>query len=1103
MNFGKLFLLLSWVILGWQVCDAQQYNFQKYSLEEGLPQSQVRTMLQDRRGVIWLSTEIGGVCRFNGLEFELFRPEDNFFREVRKILEDSQGNLWFIGYNGVKIYDGRQLRFLGIAQGYLPVSDNQMIRAFEDKHNKGKIWIISIHIPQNRRSILYFEKGKFVNFNSQNPQLSEQDKHLDMFQDQSGDIFFTTSQGLFRYDGKDLKRFDNQYLSLISKHQISLVSEDSKHRLWLKTYDGEAYHVFVFEGNRLTEINLPINSPDLFYVNHFFEDSQHEIWILTAGAGFLKSNRNTFQHFTTQNGVSYDNFTDIIEDHEGNIWLATNGGGINKFEDRFINYGEKEGLKDLIIWSVLQDSRGGYWIGTHRQGIAFWNGSQFTHYLENANLDRVKRMIELNDGSFLLATYNGLWQYDRQNIRNVSEIYGIDPNTRLHDILKDGNKLWLSTFTHGAVMYDSQKTQYFDESTGLSSNFVFHVLKDRKGIYWFSTGNSISSYDGKRIINYTEKNKVKAIIHRQGAEDAAGNLWFATTEGLAYVIRNQKSFNIQYLGIKEGISSHIVYSVLADKQGNIWAGTQNGVDKITIGKNGRILNIQNFSTKEGFIGIENNTAANYTDRQGNLWFGTIKGVMKTNPESETSREYPPLAYLTRIKLFLQDIDWESKKYQKYHSGLKAWSQLPQDLVLPYAQNHLSFEFEGLNFKSSNKIRYQWKLHGVDVDWTPFSKQRQAVYANLSPGSYVFEIRAISSDGTMSQKSSTFSFEIQAPFWQTWWFSTLLLLAFVAVIYGGFRIRIQQLQAQKYRLEQLVDQKTAEIREQKDEILVQNEELSQQQEEILAQKDAIQEINQTLLRQNTMINKSIQAAKTIQEAILPFSERMKSTLQEYFVIYHPKDVVSGDFYWLQQIENKVFIAVADCTGHGVPGAFMSMIGSILLDKIIQVERIFEPNKILEDMHLQIKRALKQDSTHNNNGMDMALLVFEKISDGNYKVVFAGAKRPLLYVKPEVGRMEILKGDRKSIGGIQNEKLPFHNHEIILQEDSIIYLGTDGFEDQNDLKRRKFGEQKLIHLLEQNAFQDLHTQKNILENALSDHMTGTSQRDDILLIGFKLP
>lgn len=311
-----------------------------------------------------------------------------------------------------------------------------------------------------------------------------------------------------------------------------------------------------------------------------------------------------------------------------------------------------------------------------------------------------------------------------------------------------------------------------------------------------------------------------------------------------------------------------------------------------------------------------------------------------------------------------------------------------------------------------------------------------------------------------------------------------------------------IQEQKDTLEQKVLERTKELDLSNKELVVQEEELRQNMEEIQAIQEALESQSQELSTQNRQIRSSINAAKTIQQAILPYESKREELLKDYFIIYQPKDIVSGDFYWLNHIRNKTILAVVDCTGHGVPGAFMSLIGNTLLDKIVRVWEILNPADILSKLHNDIQIMLRQEETNNNYGMDMVVITWETLKNNNIELRFAGAKNSIYYLEPNSQEIKELKGDRQSIGGKIKTKLRFTTHTLEIPRNTYLYLGTDGLEDQNNLKRKKFGHKRLIALLLENAIHPFHKQKEILENTLEAHMKDATQRDDILWMGFKV-
>ncbi len=274
--------------------------------------------------------------------------------------------------------------------------------------------------------------------------------------------------------------------------------------------------------------------------------------------------------------------------------------------------------------------------------------------------------------------------------------------------------------------------------------------------------------------------------------------------------------------------------------------------------------------------------------------------------------------------------------------------------------------------------------------------------------------------------------------------------------------------------------------------------------------ANKKINQQKLwleKQNKEIRASIRYAKTIQQAILPGDNELEKHFKS-FIIYMPKDIVSGDFYWTSTQENgktiTVYFAVVDCTGHGVPGAFMSMIGSRLLDEIVNEKMISSPAEILRLLNTMVRTALRQEETDNNDGMDLALCKLEIYPDSKRKLTFAGAKRPLYIIKNTANKLITHRGDRKSIGGysLSKKEIKFTNFDIDMEKGDMVYVFSDGIIDQNSPDRKKFGRVRLEEALIDCAKLDPKEQKKVIEKRLIDYMQNEEQRDDITLAGLKI-
>jgi serine phosphatase RsbU (regulator of sigma subunit) len=282
----------------------------------------------------------------------------------------------------------------------------------------------------------------------------------------------------------------------------------------------------------------------------------------------------------------------------------------------------------------------------------------------------------------------------------------------------------------------------------------------------------------------------------------------------------------------------------------------------------------------------------------------------------------------------------------------------------------------------------------------------------------------------------------------------------------------------------------------------SKQLERQNRELEIQGQGLEKANYLLSMQNLEITASINYAKRIQEAILPAAKKVKDHFEDYFLIYKPKDIVSGDFYWMERMDNKIYFALIDCTGHGVPGAFMSIIGNRLFNEVFFTKKITDPAQFLEALDIGIKEILRQEVTENNDGMDVCFCCFERIEDNKLKVRFAGAKRPLFYYMTDKDEIALLKGDRKPIGGKYYHDVIFTNKEIILTKGDVLYLTSDGYTDQNGPEMKKLGTKRLVDILKENATKPMSVQKKALETELDTHQEGEDQRDDITIIGIKL-
>ncbi|MCR5453442.1 MAG: SpoIIE family protein phosphatase [Bacteroidales bacterium] len=297
---------------------------------------------------------------------------------------------------------------------------------------------------------------------------------------------------------------------------------------------------------------------------------------------------------------------------------------------------------------------------------------------------------------------------------------------------------------------------------------------------------------------------------------------------------------------------------------------------------------------------------------------------------------------------------------------------------------------------------------------------------------------------------------------------------------------------------------AAIKEQNDVLSEQHKQLEEQAQKLTEAFQELEIRNKQITTKTNYITDSIKYAQTIQQAMLPGKEQMLAFFDN-FIVYRPKDIVSGDFYWLSMTPEYTFAAVGDCTGHGVPGAFMSMIGIRLLGELINENKIYNTSIILETMHEKINSALKQDVSENNDGMDIAICRFKRVQgeEWQWEMQYSGAKQPIFIYRKATKEVETVEADRRGIGGESYAEVFFFNeHTVHLYNGDRIYMTTDGIKDQNNIMRKRFGTARVKTMLATTYTEKIEDQKMFVDTLLNNWQGLEEQRDDISLWGYEI-
>jgi serine phosphatase RsbU (regulator of sigma subunit) len=436
------------------------------------------------------------------------------------------------------------------------------------------------------------------------------------------------------------------------------------------------------------------------------------------------------------------------------------------------------------------------------------------------------------------------------------------------------------------------------------------------------------------------------------------------------------------------------------------------------------------------------------------------------------------------------------KHKYFYSG---YNILPDKSTLHYSENSIRIVFTSPLASAVDEISYSHILEGFDRQWSPFSSSSEVTYTNIPEGNYTFRLKALNALGIEGDEV-VWQFTVLPPWYRTTWAYLLYPLLLLLIIFGVTKQYNRHLIREKVRLEQIVKERTLDIVRQKEEIMEKNEELQQQNEEIMAQRDEI-EVQKTIIEVRTNeISQSIAYAKHIQNSILPTPNEVLSSFDSSFVLYLPKDVVSGDFYWVHKHNDISLCAVADCTGHGVPGGFMSMLGTALLNEIHALNPESEPSERLELLRRKVIRSLHQDdpTAVTKDGMDISFLA---LNQSTLELSYASAFGKLLLIRD--GEAIKLDSDRIAVGfSFTNDRF-FTTRKLQLQRGDTIYAMSDGIIDQlGGVDSKKLGSKRVSELLCKLSTVEFSKHKQKIEDFTLHWMGSYTQVDDILVMGIRV-
>lgn len=1036
-----------------------QQNLRTHQLISGKKEVKVQSIIQDHSRTLWIGTE-NGLVSYNGIAYKLFQQKDGLNdNSVTALFESADSTLW-----------------IGHANGKITLYKDEKFSPFnlQDTTNKSRITSI----------------------------ISDSEKNI---------WLGTYGSGAYKYNGKSLSKYSTE--NGLGDDYVYTLYEIFPGNIWLGTDAGITIvnEKSKDEKGKFPRITTKNGLPDNI-VQIISKDKTGKIWITMRDSGFCNYDlaEKKIIRPEIKGGWKFGPIYSMIVDHKGDVWIGaeTTDGLIaftvrnNKFY-RFPISGHFEHANQKVL-ALYEDAERNIWVGAEK-GLTQYRRSRFEIFSMKDGLpsDSIRALMVDSKNNFWFSSPAGLFtfHFDESGMPQSKLFFtNKKPDFRIVSLFegKNGN-LWVGTYGYGVYLLNPETgaTTLFSEGQGLANNNVMSICDDKDGNIWMATlGGGVSkisfsgeNYKNPTVKNYSEEDGIGSIYAYYAFRDSRNNLWFGTDGGgvTRYDGTNFISFNTKSGGLK----SDIVYSITEDKNGIIWFGTQeggiysyngrtftnygseNGIrdlspDILSMGAGNDIVIAHNsgidvmdatnpskvrqyFLTESG-IDFSPNQNVFFLDKSGIVWIGTEHGVVRFRSSFDSLDYSTPKVEFTGMQVLLQLYPMSASS------------------EFDYKHNQFVFEFTGIFLKAPDKVKYKFKLEGYDQDWSPATENRMASYPNLPNGEYTFMVCASNAEGIWSEPVS-YKFLIHPPFWKTIWFYIVCAISLGAGFYLFMKWKVKALQKQNQILEDRVEERTREVVEQK---------------KIIEEK-------------NKDITSSIRYAKRIQNALLPAKHYMDEHMGDYFVLFKPKDIVSGDFYWVNKKENKLLFASIDCTGHGVPGAFVSLVAHANLQRAIVLHKLRIPSEILDDINESVLDVFSRSGQTEDikDGMDISLCALDT---ENMKLEFSGANHPMLLIRD--GKLREIKGDKQPIGQYVFIK-DFTNHEIELQKGDIIYLFSDGYGDQFGGKDgKKFKRSRLKEMLLANSKHPMNEQKKILDDTIENWRGNLEQIDDILVMGVKI-
>ncbi|MBC7887469.1 MAG: response regulator [Ferruginibacter sp.] len=801
------------------MAQAPKLKFKHISIEQGLSNSTIETIFQDKRGFIWFGTR-DGLNRYDGNQMITFRFDaadtnsisDNF---IRYIHEDRNHALWIGTINGLNRFDPATNKFTRYKQQYgkpKSLSNNFVTCIYED--GKGDLWIstwgggLNLFLPkENAFSHFRQEDAKTKSLSS--------DSISYLYEDSQANLWIGTENGLnlFNRETKTFKNFSQITHPVLSSvnNNIWVIKEDRMGNLLLGTEDNGLivfnYKDTTYKQYRHNERNIASLASNL--VRTILVDKKWNIWIggVNGGLDLFQQDPDVFYHYQNEPeniaSLSQRTVSSLFEDNQGNMWIGTHRGGVNLYTpntEKFSLFRQEVTTNSLSyndVKAFYEDKDGNIWIGTDGGGLNLYDRSKndFTHYKydpfnpKSIGSNEVLHIKEDSENNLWVATWGGgLCLYNKGNA-NFTRFTNnpVDPNSIssnfIQQIYEDSRKnLWIATYYGGLNLLD-RKTKKFiriitdpKNDTKLQGHNIVSLNEDKAGSIWIGTDDGgLNRYNTltNRFTHYFNNAEKKPDL-RVIFIDSKNRLWVGQT-GLYLFDAKENKFSL--FTDKAGLSTEFIKGIAEDEQGNFWIATSNGLTRF----NPENLGHKKYNTADGLQGLEFEANAYLKAKDGQLFFGGVNGFNAFYPENIKTNNFIPPVYITDFTIFNKKIVPGDKD-----STLRNDISLTKEIKLSYKQSTFSFGFAALNYTTLENNQYAYKLEGWDNDWNYVTNDHRASYTNLSPGTYTFRVKASNNDGIWNEQGTSILIIITPPFWNTWWFKLLIVAGTIGGLFFFYR-----------------------------------------------------------------------------------------------------------------------------------------------------------------------------------------------------------------------------------------------------------------------------------------------------------------------------